>query len=195
MTMIGRLEDGQPQYDIVVRTQNESTSVYRTNTVLSDRGGASLLGRGTRVWAARKVEHGQELGEVVALKDCWVDGHREREGSLNLRIRASGVTQAASSCDELDGALVKVSTFGDVYVAGMQDCTRLIPHGTKPQPRLISSSLTGPKQAELLVQVHTRIIYSDVGRPLTHVASLSFFFASLAKAVEGESRNQLSSTG
>ena len=168
---------------------------YRTKQLLSDAGGVYLQGRGTRVWTAVRLENGSETGELVVLKDSWVDEYREREGSINNRIRRAAVLQ--EDRDKLDASIVQVALYGDVYVAGVPDRTRLVPDSEcliglvlqslsaitdRVNPRRAASSkkrlFTGP-------QIHTRIVYKDVGRPISNARLLSPFFSALAKVTEG----------
>ena len=133
MRSLGKSDNGEPQYDIAVQQQDGTYSIYLTKSVLSDRGGINLQGRGTRVWAATPMQDGRETGDLVALKDSWVDERLEREGSLNMRMRASGATQDERAA--LDRALVRVLAYGDVLVEGRLDCTRTISNGmTIPSP-------------------------------------------------------------
>ena len=117
--------DALDQCDIDVRVADGTYQTYRTKQLLSDAGGVYLQGRGTRVWTAVRLENGSETGELVALKDSWVDEYREREGSLNHRIRRAAVLQ--EDRDKLDDSIVRVALYGDVYVAGVPDCTRMVP--------------------------------------------------------------------
>ena len=130
------LGDGSRQYDIVVRQDDGTCHTYRTKRLLSNGGGAYLQGRGTRVWHAVRLEDGVETGDPVALKDSWVDAHREREASVNSRIRGAVTSQADRH--ELDGLIVQISAHGDVYVSGVPDCTHAEP---TRKPSLLSPSI------------------------------------------------------
>ena len=72
--------DGQRDYDITIRSQHGEDVVYRTSGVLFDAGSDHLVGRGTRVWKAARIDPSScEVGlETVVLKDSWVDTPRER---------------------------------------------------------------------------------------------------------------------
>lgn len=88
------LDDGALQYDITLTLTDGSRQVYRTRRLLSDGGGVYLHGRGTRVWEAVRLENGVETTDVVALKDSWVDGYREREAAVNSRVCSIATSQS-----------------------------------------------------------------------------------------------------
>jgi hypothetical protein len=68
------LVDGKMCYEIEVHGVEGAKSVYRTHKVISDVGAIGLRGRGTRVFLARWLDqNGQAVGDLVALKDAWVD--------------------------------------------------------------------------------------------------------------------------
>ena len=127
MTVYKTLDDGSHQYDISVTQTDGTSQVYRTKDILSDSGGVYLQGRGTRVWKAIRVEDGVETGDIVALKDSWVDEYREREALLNARIRNAAGTEADRK--RLGEMTVQVLAHGDVYVGGTLDRTRMSPEG------------------------------------------------------------------
>ena len=187
MTIHSHLDDGAKQYDITVRTEGGVNQVYRTKSVLSDRGDSNLLGGGTRVWAAVRVENGEERGELVALKDSWVDAQREREGSLNFKIRAAGTTQQEHN--QIDGAVVRVLAYGDVHVAGVRDCTKeaLTSARLHVVPRASVTDILIPLvvSENSRIQVHSRVVYADIGQPIDRPVSVTEFFSSLAQAAQG----------
>ena len=119
------LEDGTQQYDIGVRLADGTCQTYRTKGLLANNGGAYLQGRGTRVWEAVQLENGHETDGVVALKDSWVDDYREREGSINACILRAPASQEERA--QLDETIIQVRAYGDVYVAGLPDRTRVMP--------------------------------------------------------------------
>ncbi len=81
-----RLEDGN--FNIEVRT-GAKTLIYRTEEILSNHSAESILGRGTRVWSARLLVNGEPSGELVAIKDTWIDADRPREGDILRAIRSA----------------------------------------------------------------------------------------------------------
>ena len=127
MTVYKTLDDGSHQYDISVTQTDGTSQVYRTKDILSDSGGVYLQGRGTRVWKAIRVEDGVETGDIVALKDSWVDEYREREAAINSRILDAASTQ--SERDGLKDLMVNVASHGDVFIAGALDRTRACRQG------------------------------------------------------------------
>lgn len=182
-----RLEngDGTAQYDIMVRTDTGEELVYRTIELLSTPDVAYTVGRGTRVWKAIKTEHGHITGEPVALKDCWVDSHREREGIINARIRAAATLPTPAYI--IPRSLLTVLCHGDVVVSGIEDRTRVLQvheEAAIPSPRGSSddSSLDASSVSE---QVHYRIVFQEVGRDLTETTSLCVIFRALMDAANG----------
>ena len=127
MTVYTTLDDGSQQYDVVVRLADGAHQTYRTKRLLSNGGGVYLHGRGTRVWEAVRLENGMETGEIVALKDSWVDEYREREGAINVRVL--GAPALISDSVQLNETLIPVRAYGDVHIAGIPDRTRMNPDG------------------------------------------------------------------
>ncbi|KAI0943401.1 hypothetical protein AcW1_002572 [Taiwanofungus camphoratus] len=116
--------DGTPRYDITVRTPEAEEVVYRTIGVLSDVGANAPLGRGTRVWEARKVVGNKEYGDSVALKDSWIDSDRDREGDLSASLRDSAASE--EDREDIDARFLTVLHHGDVYIDGNADDTRTL---------------------------------------------------------------------
>ena len=122
MTVYKTMDDGSHQYDVLLRLEDGTCETYRTRRLLSDGGGVHLHGRGTRVWEAVRLENGKETADIVALKDSWVDDYRDREVSLNSRIRETAASQ--SERDMLREMMVQINAQGDVYVSDKLDRTR-----------------------------------------------------------------------
>jgi len=61
-----------PAYEIEV-----GNKTYTTRNVIADFGADAMCGRGTRVWKVC-----DESGKEYALKDCYIDSDREREGYI-----------------------------------------------------------------------------------------------------------------
>jgi len=74
-------------------------TVYRTTRIIFDYGADALRGRGTRVFEARRLEDNVEVGELVVIKDVWVDDDREREDRI--------LSQLLNDADDKDKELVK----------------------------------------------------------------------------------------
>ena len=91
-----RHPSGETSFDIVVRSAHEEDAVYRTNATLFDAGHDQLLGRGTRVWKAARLDKdsGQSTAKTVVLKDSWVDADRK---STRLNSSHSGESRMPSS--------------------------------------------------------------------------------------------------
>lgn len=175
------------QYDITVSSAAEQT-VYRTVSVLSDTTPDAIVGRGTRVWKAIRVENGTETGEPVALKDSWVDGGGGREGTTYTNILAS--TTGSKVTEILKKYLLTVLLDGDVFVNGVMDCTRII----LPQSADNSSHTDPDNENQRSVrppsrQAHYRVVYEEVCEASLHyVASLHTVFKALGDACIGELR-------
>ena len=116
------MDDGSHQYDISVRLTDGTCQVYRTKGLLSETGDVYLQGRGTRVWKAVRIEGDAETGDLVAIKDSWVDEYREREALLNARIRKAATT--GDETKRMEEMTVRVLAHGDVYIAGTLDRTK-----------------------------------------------------------------------
>lgn len=129
MTLI-KQEDRLPaRYNILVRSETGEEQLYRTLELLHKQDAEYLVGRGTRVWKAVKIENGEEVGEPVVLKDAWVDHYREREDSISARVRKSAIDGVHR--DLFDAGLLTILSHGDVFVAGLQDRTPLLPRNTE----------------------------------------------------------------
>ncbi|CAE6527898.1 unnamed protein product [Rhizoctonia solani] len=83
----------EPVYDITIYNSNtKDPTVYRTIEIISDVGADSMVGRGTRVWSAQKVENGEPVGSVYVLKSIWVHQDRLTEHVVLEDIRAQQPT-------------------------------------------------------------------------------------------------------
>ena len=168
-----RGSDGSIQYDVCVPSC-DGPHVYRTTDILYDGGFGTLAGRGTRVWKARRLDAAGEMtGEPVALKDAWVDRHREREGDISARIRQSSSVLEPEDHELLNNMLLTVLDHGDVYISGLPDRTRLLP--------------TVVPQNEFSGQVHYRIVCAEVGIPLREETSLHAVYQALVDVCGGAS--------
>ena len=167
--------DGSIQYDICVPSSSGEAQVYRTIGVLYDGGLGPLCGRGTRVWKARRLdEAGKMVGDPVALKDSWVDQHREREGAISSRIRESSASLESEDFELLSETLLTVLDHGDILVSGHLDCTRPI-------------AIHNKSKAARPVQVHYRIVHAEVGMPLHEETSLHVIYQALTDICGGTS--------
>lgn len=117
-------------YDIIVRDDGKDV-VYRTKKLLNDVGARCIRGRGTRVWEAVKLKNGAEDGDLVALKDSWVDANRQREFEILKKLKnADASTDFQKAIVDI---LLTIDCSSDVLVVGKPDHTRdLHTDGHKP---------------------------------------------------------------
>ena len=179
--------DDHGVYDILIRDKDGKSQVFRTLDILYD-GSDQILGRGTRVWRAQRVDSGVLIGDPVALKDSWVDDHREREGDIDIRIRQSALLLDDEDRERLVNSLLTVVCHGDVVIEGCRDHTRPIP--TDRAPRRISKiplhhpgSRIPPSPS---LQTHYRIAFQEVGKPLRDETSLGDIFKAIVDVCAGK---------
>ncbi|KAI0922896.1 hypothetical protein AcV5_009763 [Taiwanofungus camphoratus] len=198
--------DGTPRYDITVRTPEAEEVVYRTIGVLSDVGANAPLGRGTRVWEARKVVGNKEYGDSVALKDSWIDSDRDREGDLSASLRDSAASE--EDREDIDARFLTVLHHGDVYIDGNADDTRTLMTRSMeilsecsrynvqiPPEDILSGSNTGtghyrtPQEynQEMIEpppthhpKAHYRIVFKEVCKPFYKITSLALILEVLS---------------
>ncbi|KAJ3552849.1 hypothetical protein NM688_g3933 [Phlebia brevispora] len=173
MTLIDQ-DNGLTNYHITVRTLSGEEQVYRTIQLLSEPATEYLIGRGTRVWKAVKVQDGQETGPPVALKDAWVDSHREREGTIDARIRSSAMTDSQKK--GVAKGLLTVLCHGDVVIAGTYDRTVSVKEHLSVTAHTPLDDYRDPSANHL---VHYRIVYKEVGTSLDGVTSLAAVYKAL----------------
>ena len=178
-----KASDGTSQYEITVRDEAGDERLYRTIKVLSASGGRYLIGRGTRVWKAVEIVDGVEVGDPVALKDCWVDSHREREGTITARIRASPMNDEDK--EQLHKVLITVLTHGDVFVDDACDRTRVNPRSRKDDDLQARNREGAAHSKPDRYQIHYRIVYLEVGVPLSEFTLLSDVYKTLGDACVG----------
>ncbi|PSS17120.1 hypothetical protein PHLCEN_2v3244 [Hermanssonia centrifuga] len=207
-TTMKRLKTDPNVLDITVRSATKRKSVYRTIKMLSDYRTDSLVGRGTRVWEAVRLEKGQPVGPHCALKDVWVEVDRRREGDI-LR----DILDTDTPTKDLKKFFFTVNRDGDVLVQdGRPDDTfsvmmrgQLLPDDvlafdlTPPAPAPIlsesSKMATGSPAAWEEVKVvrmepslpcakrHYRIVFKEVCKPIWEETSLHTIFQKLGQAV------------
>lgn len=209
-----RLDNGE--FDIEVRTEAE-TLVYRTVEILSNYSAESPLGSGTRVWSAQLLVDGEPSGELVAIKDMWIDVDRPREGDILRSIRSS--MQAKGKQEVFDTYFLTVLHDGDVYVrdstqglyldesqlvfrgnripedAPCLDLSMTPPLNKNATPAIgrdyYGDSITDQDQASRLrgEQVHYRIVFREVCRPLYVSTSMGESFSILGQICDGAQHN------
>lgn len=94
---------------------------FKTIKILSNIGAHALRGRGTRVWQVRRWENGEETGDEMVLKDCWVDSDRDCEGDIMTAILADA--KGTEHEELLKQALLTTAMHGNVQIAGATDVT------------------------------------------------------------------------
>ena len=179
--------DGREQYDILLPCKNGAVQVFRTLDVLYD-GSDQILGRGTRVWKAQRVVSDELVGEPVALKDSWVDDYREREGSIDARIRQAAFSLKKEDRDRLERCLLTVIGYGDVTIGDHPDRTLPV-----PADRLVRKTSCSTLHRETscipvapsTLLTHHRIAYREIGKPLRTETSLGDVFKAIVDVCGG----------
>ena len=173
------------RYDITVHSENGETHAYRTIELLGNSGGRHLLGRGTRVWKAVRVVNGEEVGEPVALKDVWVDDHRQREGHIYNCVSTSAASLNLQK--DLQSATLTVLAHGDVIVNGIRDSRLMCYLTSSPSAAVtayeLGASTTKPRIAK--TQVHYRIVFKEIGTPISRITAPTQVFNALRHACIG----------
>lgn len=203
------------QYDIVVRDVEGTSWMYRTTRLISSIGAESLRGRGTRVWEAQRLINGRPQGKSVALKDSWIDDHRDREAAILEKIIASA--SSVKDRETLVRHLLTIMCYGDVYVNGAKDSTKQLRRGLvttsdigsyalrQPTPLApdgtLSEDLRGvpvgtslypaiddvrPQLVMYNDKTHHRIVFNEVGTPIETLTSLSSIVRMLLLTLRGK---------
>lgn len=182
------LSDGR--YDITIYPDDKEPLVYRTVETLSESS-VDILGRGTRVWKAVKIEDGKECGEPVALKDAWVDVDHTSEGTILESFRDTERTDSNQTV--LNLTFMTPLWHGDVYLdpkktvldhtrsIGSRDSSLAILDIRKGGPQSANPSGSALKNC----RVHYRIVFKEVCRPITHEPSLAKVFKALLHITAG----------
>lgn len=186
------LPDGL-NFDITVHSHGQDRT-YRTQKLLFDRGSRILLGKATRVWQALLVENWDVTGPLVALKDCWVERGRTREGD-NLRRIRHDILAVSPEDEDFVGHLFPCPEWdGDVHIGdeATLDLTRTIserPADSEPVADQGNSNErlreSGASPDENLV--HYRLVLSPAGeKSVENETSPSKIFQTLAHAAAGK---------
>lgn len=212
----------RPTWDITVRNHDDkTTTIYRTQKVISNFAADAIRGRGTRVWLVKKLdESGEEVGDPLVLKDSWIDADRIREGEILRKLRDHDASAA------LDKYLLNTENWGDVYIEGSQDHTvTLLRKGADlpeadsvltirlryERPLIVSGQVEAQgvtenpetrgltemmpmfeERVNYSAKVHHRIVFREVGKTIDKVESLREIFRHLADVVKGVSQTFLS---
>lgn len=125
MRCIWRGPNEKTHYIINVRSEITGEEMeFLATDILSNIGADPLRGRGTRVFKIHRLENGAETGDEMALKDCWMDADRTREGEIMGSILQDAIKAGSKeNIQELEEGLLSVFLHGDVHVAGKLDCT------------------------------------------------------------------------
>jgi hypothetical protein len=194
------------QLDIDIFTTPSEKQTFRTVRVLSDFAADGVLGRGTRVFEARKGD------DTVALKDVWLSHGYENEGSIQEKLFAEIANRGGEAAKaNASQYFLTVALHGVVYVDEKADDTlHLIMRGqgfpnepgfyTVPTPteRLadtavgnapapLPSILLNPKKRTPNHRVHYRIAFREVGQVLHNLKDLGDQHRALAGATKGRS--------
>lgn len=187
------LPDGS-NFDITIRSAGQDRT-YRTQKMLADRGSRYLLGKATRVWKAVRLEDGAETGPLVALKDCWVDPSRTREGEILRRIRHNILSASPGDEDLVVRLFPAFEWDGDVLTGDDKSTLDLtcVLSETKTSADVAedqeqSGSPRPTKAASTAALVHYRLVVSPASdRPVEHETSVSTIYNTLAHAAGGKS--------
>ncbi|KAJ3545075.1 hypothetical protein NM688_g5671 [Phlebia brevispora] len=204
-----RLSKGQ--FDVQVRTEHGKTVIYRTEQLLSSHAAEAMLSRGSRVHSARRLVNGQPSGDLVVLKDTWIDADRDREGEILKTIERLANQDGLRGFDEY---FLKVLAHGDVFIQDakgnlIKDDTQLILHGgsapieakkfdlkTKPPLKKDAEPALGyhyfcagqDKSEDFLTppvirgkKVHYRIVFAQVCKPIFVLRSLEQIVKAVAQ--------------
>ena len=202
------------QYDITVHRRGSPALQYRTKAVLSNVGAEAIRGRGTRVWKAVQLVNGVETGPPVALKDCWVDSDRMREGEILDKIRGSVTDPRAAQV--ISRCLLSVACYADVLVEDEVDTTDKLHRRGAPIPAnhgrlplklradtiqadskpVVNATPTPEQRGHVTTdsvsflayspKTHHRIVFEEIGVPIYQVESLPKVFNALRQLVIGE---------
>lgn len=192
------LEDGH-NFDIRVDGLDGVQHVYRTLQLLSEPGLHNLKGKGTRVWKAVLVEDNKARGEPVVLKDTWAEPGRKPEGYILEEIRALPVQTATHSQDRVAGAFPTPLCHGYVYLEQDRKHLDHVPllnsaNDTSTDPPSLpvwaelpagQSTLEEPAVLKDRFRVHYRIVFKEVGRPISQEQCLPLIYKMLAQVVYG----------
>lgn len=176
--------DGE-SYDITVFLEDAQARTYRMRGLISHTG-TELHTRATRVWKAVRIEDGQEVGDIVVLKDAWLHPERPSEGDI--------LTELIADQPEEDRAKVRdlfptVECHGKVFLdderttldtgcSFTMDSNVAEESDTQPQPSWYQSITQKD-------HLHYRIVFKDVCKSLDKETSLAVIFHALSQTALG----------
>jgi hypothetical protein len=193
---------GTSQYDIRVDAPS-GLRVFRTKTMLANSGHRAT-GRATRVWEVRATRvwevyegDGKDDQKTHALKDTWVDTSRAREGQTYKNV-------LAGATDEEKRFFLTVVCDGDVKLeSGKDDTTLGTRRGSPPDASfqvfdkparsdsdylfIGNSRLPLPveKTPAFVNRVHYRIVFNEVGVPLSDLSNMGEIWQAVCDANKG----------
>lgn len=206
-------------YDIKVRWIDEQQcirqNVYRTVEPIASVAAEAMRGRATRVWEGREVnKKGEVTGDVVVVKDCWLDEDRMCEGDILAAIQEAARTSSDPTDEEVfHRHFLHVICHGAVYVDGSKDSTFTLmrnsaeipsdlepyelvrredpadvanpPHGSGLQAPLDTPEV--PDMVEYGSKYHYRIVFKEFGRTIDKLQSPRDICGILAQTATGMS--------
>ncbi|KAI0341452.1 hypothetical protein BDW22DRAFT_1359015 [Trametopsis cervina] len=188
-------------YDITVRWidphQQVCKTTYRTLDPLANVSAEAAQGRGTRVWKGREIDkNGNVTGNIVVVKDCWIDDDRTREGDT-----LAAIGQAAQASDNplhkqrFDRHFLHVVCHGDVYIDDEKDNTFALMRKSAPLPsslppyelKRLEGAVGVAKKAlvEHGSKTHYRIVFLECGETIDKLTSAKKICNALHEANTG----------
>jgi hypothetical protein len=187
------------QYDIQVQTPS-GPRVFQTKEMLANYSADRAIGRATRVWEVYEGQ-GKDGQKTHVLKDTWVEITRPREGETYRNV-------LAGATDEEKEFFLTVVCDGDVKLAsGTDDSTLETRQGSPPGDtfqvfdpfaRSYSKSLIiakpegmpeplrpATKPRAFVNRAHYRIVFDEVGVPLSKLRSMGEIWQAACDANKG----------
>ncbi|KAG7096518.1 hypothetical protein E1B28_003947 [Marasmius oreades] len=192
-------QENENIFDIQVFDQDKNDgrpTTYRTVRRIADYSADVLTGRATRVWTVRRVENGEMVGGELALKDTWANDDRPREHVYLNEIRqklgsdprlrhfltcttAGWVPASKSNPAEQDHTL-RTHHKGVCFTSkDYLDLLRPPPEpaeGKDPKQITATDHMTPVNGNQ---RIHYRIVFEEVGRPLTTLDTFDQMFFAL----------------
>lgn len=194
-------------HDITVRWIDQDSSirhtVYRTTEVVANVSAQALRSRATRVWRGREVDkNGDATGDLVVIKDCWVDDERPREGDTLAAIEdAARASKDVKHEARFHKYFLHVVCHGDVYVDGKKDNTLTLMRNSTPLPSCSKSyelktqaigsrrddwnARENARLDEGNTKTHYRIVFREYGMTIDKLTSMKKICKALHEANTG----------
>ncbi|KAF8577025.1 hypothetical protein K439DRAFT_1365733 [Ramaria rubella] len=168
---------GTAQYQFTVEGVNHVQTIFRTTRVLADFSPDALLGRGTRVFEAFKLDGDTPDHTPVVIKDSWVDVDRVKEGDIRSKIerQAKGADKG-----KIQKYFMTVLNHGEVMINCQAERTldvllrgQELPHGGQYKLNFEDVSYQSRTGAHTSGRYqhksHYRIVFKEVGSPIYSV--------------------------